>query len=254
MSHPLSAPHRATAERFLGRHPPPGDVLLCAVTGSHLYGFPSPGSDIDLKGIHQAPTAHLVGLHPTRSDHSRLEVFEGVELDLTTHEVAAALRLLLKGNGNMLERIFSPLQLVDSDALPELRALASRSISRASAAHYRGYLKGMRREHARKPGAKTLLSCVRLALTGTLLLQEGVVESDLNSLAVRFDVRDSLELAAFKREHGEKVPPPAALVIALEARLDDLDRLLTRALDRSVLPRSPTNEDEVNDWLVSRRL
>jgi len=248
------APLRATAERFLEARPPPGEVLLCAVTGSHLYGFPSPDSDIDLKGIHQTPTADIVGLYPGRSDHDRLEVFEGVECDLTTHELAAALRLLLKGNGNMLERIFSPLQLVDSAVLPELRELAVRSLSRASAGHYRGYLKGMRREHARKPRAKSLLYCVRVALTGAHLLREGVLESDLTKLADSYGFGDSLELAAFKRENGEKVSPPAALAVALEARLDELDRLLTHALDHSPLPKSPANVDEVNDWLVSRRL
>jgi len=249
----LSVALRATAEAFLAANPPPGEVLVCAITGSHLYGFPSPDSDIDLKGIHQAPTAQVVSLFPGRSDHDRLAVFRGVECDLTTNELAPALRLLIKGNGNMLERIFSPLQLVDTPALHELRALATASLSKASAGHYRGYLKGMRREYRKNPRAKSLLYCVRVALTGAHLLENGVVEADLTALAEPWGFPEALELARFKVKNGEKVAPPAALARSLEARLDELDRLLTDALSRSTLPDRPPNVDALDAWLVGRR-
>ena len=90
--------------RFLAEHPPPGRVLLCEVTGSHHYGFPSPDSDIDLKGVHVAPTRSLLGLSTPRDAHDRLLVFEGTECDLTSNEVGQVLRLVLRGNGNALER------------------------------------------------------------------------------------------------------------------------------------------------------
>lgn len=95
-------PDLQIAGRFLAARPPEGKVLLCAITGSHLYGFSSPDSDIDLKGIHQAPLRSLVGLTRPAETHDRLEVFEGVECDLTTHELGLALSLMLKGNGNVL--------------------------------------------------------------------------------------------------------------------------------------------------------
>ena len=47
-------PDLALARRFVEAHPPPGRVLLCTITGSHNYGFPSPDSDLDIKGIHLA--------------------------------------------------------------------------------------------------------------------------------------------------------------------------------------------------------
>ena len=245
---------RRLSERFLAVHPPPGEVLLCAIAGSHLYGFPSPDSDIDLKGIHQAPTADLLGLFPTRSDHARQEVFDGVVCDLTTHELADALRLIIKGNGNMLERVFSPLQLVDSPALHELRELATESLSKASAGHYRGYLKGMRREYRARPRLKTLLGCVRLALTGVHLLEEGRLEADLTVLASSHGFPAALELAAFKRAHGGTVAPPPELMAGLHARLDELEGMLARSLERSSLPDRPANVDALDAWLVARRL
>ena len=79
--------------------------MLCAVSGAHVYGFPSPDSDLDLKGIHLAPTRELLGLRPDLAVHDLTALHRGVECDLTTNEAGSALSLLLNGNGNMLERI-----------------------------------------------------------------------------------------------------------------------------------------------------
>ena len=46
-------PDLTLARRFVSAHLPPGKVLLCAITGSHHYGFTSPDSDIDIKGIQE---------------------------------------------------------------------------------------------------------------------------------------------------------------------------------------------------------
>ena len=40
------------------------DALFWTVSGSHLYGFPSADSDIDLRGCFRAPLRSLVGLKP----------------------------------------------------------------------------------------------------------------------------------------------------------------------------------------------
>lgn len=98
------------ARAYIAHNPPPGTLLLCGVTGAHLYGFPSPDSDLDLKGIHLVPTVQLLGLEPATPPHDHTEIFQGIECDLTTNEASDALRLLLSGNGNMLERILSPTQ------------------------------------------------------------------------------------------------------------------------------------------------
>jgi uncharacterized protein len=71
--------------------------LAVGVTGAHYCGFPSPDSDLDLKGIHVAPTHEMVALRPPPDTIDFLGIFEGLEIDYTSHELAAALRLLLKG-------------------------------------------------------------------------------------------------------------------------------------------------------------
>ena len=104
-------PDLAVGRRFLVAQGAPG-AFLVGVTGAHYYGFPSPDSDLDLKGIHVAPTREVVSLQPPPDSFDHLGVFEGVEIDYTSHELGMALRLLLKGNGNILERILSPLQVL----------------------------------------------------------------------------------------------------------------------------------------------
>ena len=46
------------------RHPYP--LVFATISGAHLYGFPSPDSDYDLRGCHVLPVREVVGLDPGR--------------------------------------------------------------------------------------------------------------------------------------------------------------------------------------------
>lgn len=240
-------------QRFLGEHPPPGQLLLCAVTGSHLYGFSSPDSDVDLKGIHQAPTTRILSLRPGRANHDVLTDYEGTECDLTTHELAQALKLLLAGNGNMLERIHAPLQLVRTPLVASLQTLSRRILSRACYGHYRGYLQGMKREHTRDGRAKSLLYTYRVALTGVHLLRTGEVEARLPVLACEYGMPEVLELVDYKRATAEKGAGPAGLSAVLREGWPRLEAMLVEARDGSALPEKAHGHDIVDEFLVAQR-
>ena len=45
-------------------HPYP--LVFATISGAHLYGFPSPDSDYDLRGCHVLPVREVVGLDPGR--------------------------------------------------------------------------------------------------------------------------------------------------------------------------------------------
>jgi len=47
--------HRITAAQ-------PYPLLFATISGAHLYGFPSPDSDVDLRGVHVLPLSKVVGL------------------------------------------------------------------------------------------------------------------------------------------------------------------------------------------------
>lgn len=243
-------PDLALARRFLEANPPDGEVILLAVTGSHLYGFPSVDSDLDLKGMHLAPREQLLGLFPPAASHDRLEVFEGVECDLTTHEAGMALSLLLKGNGNMLERIFSPYQVCSPD-VEALRALAGPALSKRVYGHYAGYFKGMRREHATKLRVKTLLYSFRVALTGEHLLRTGEVVAHLPTLMEVYGLPDLAPLIEQKRG-AEKIVMTPQESAPFEAMWEARDAALAQARESSPLPEAP-DPCPLNAWLVERR-
>lgn len=181
--------------------------LVVGVTGAHFYGFPSRDSDLDLKGIHVAPTAHVVSLSPPPETIDVLEVFEGLEVDFTTHEIGLALRLLLKGNGNMLERIVSPWQLVAGDGTEELGRVARAAVSKRFYYHYRGFFRRKCHECAADPvTAKGLLYAYRSALTGIHLLRTGECVGDLTVLAPLHGFDRSLALVEAKRAAAEHDP------------------------------------------------
>ena len=48
----------------VARHPYP--LVFATISGAHLYGFPSPDSDYDLRGCHVLPVQEVVGLDAGR--------------------------------------------------------------------------------------------------------------------------------------------------------------------------------------------
>jgi len=47
-------------KRIVAAQPYP--LLFATISGAHLYGFPSPDSDFDLRGAHVLPLDEVVGL------------------------------------------------------------------------------------------------------------------------------------------------------------------------------------------------
>src|SRR6516164_9177977 len=102
--------------------------LFVTVSGAHLYGFPSPDSDVDLRGAHLLPLRAVVGLDvPGQTVERKLDL-AGVEVELVSHDLGKYLRLLVTNNGYVLEQIFSPLVVLGGAFLEELRPLARRCI------------------------------------------------------------------------------------------------------------------------------
>ena len=60
----LAMMHDHAAQKQVERHPYP--LLFATISGAHLYGFPSPDSDFDLRGVHLLPLTEVVGLKAGR--------------------------------------------------------------------------------------------------------------------------------------------------------------------------------------------
>ncbi len=123
--------------RIADAHPYP--LIFATISGAHLYGFPSPDSDYDLRGVHLLPASELLSLDEPRETIESEGVVDGVELDLVTHDAGKFFRLLLKRNGYVLEQLLSPLVVKTSPEHEELCSLAPSCITRHHAHHYLGF-------------------------------------------------------------------------------------------------------------------
>ena len=226
--------------------------VVVYLSGAHAYGFPSPDSDLDLKAIHVAKTADLVGLTVPAPTFDRAEVIDGVEVDYTSNELAHALSGILAGNGNFLERVLGRMVAHASDLLDELRPIVQRSLSRRVHRHYRGFAQNQLQFLEKEPTAKKLLYVLRTTLTGIHLLETGELEPDLTRLMDAYDVGDAVELVERKRA-GERVGLDPSLIEAWRPRVDGLLGRLDDARERSPLPEEPKNVAEVQDWLIAVR-
>jgi len=230
----------------------PEEHLFVVVAGAHLYGSPSPESDVDLRGCHRLPTAAFFRLDRPSETVERLEVADGREVETVSHEVEKLLRLLLKRNGAILEQIYSPLVLVESPAMAELRELARGCVTRGVYHHYVRLMQGLWREYHRqgKREVKPLLALYRAAMTATHLLCTGEVECRLSRLAERFQTPQVAELLALKAEkEGATVAedmPYLAEIARLGARMES-------AYGESALPEVPANRGALDDFLYRQR-
>ncbi len=238
------------------------DVVLCALTGAHLYGFPSPDSDLDLKGLFLDPAATVLA-HGPRDTVDDTVVREGVELDLTLMEAGHAVSLLVRGNGNLLEQLLGPATVWPTpDAtskalarLESLRALAAAGVHRGYLRHYRGFLRQTIAQHDKAPTIKGWLYSYRVGLTGTHLLRTGELVADVRPLAADRGWSHVAELVAAKAasdEHGgvASVASLGATVAADVARLEaELDDLATS----SPLPEACPHTEDLRAWLVRWR-
>src|SRR5438132_5186974 len=118
-------------------HPYP--LLLATISGAYLYGFPSPDSDFDLRGVHLLPLKEVVGLQIGSETIEKSGVHDGLELDLVTHDAKKFFSLLLKKNGYVLEQVLSPLVVHTTPEHEELREIADQCITRHNADHYFGF-------------------------------------------------------------------------------------------------------------------
>ena len=227
--------------------------LFVTVSGAHIYGFPSPDSDVDLRGCHLLPLRDMVRLATPNETVDRTSIEDGTEVDLVSHEVGKFLRLLIKNNGYVLEQIFSPLVVSGQEFLDRLKPIAGRCITRFHYHHYRGFYGTQRKLLEKEPvkKAKSLLYAYRVLLTGVHLMNTGRIETDIRNLYEESGLNFVPELIASKRE--EKIGLADLDWEFHSSQLDSLERKLEEAFERSSLPET-RDVEAVDQLLVELRL
>ncbi len=234
----------------------PQQLLFLSISGAHIYGFPSPDSDLDLRGTHLLPLEQVVGLAPLDETYELTagEV-RGIELDCVTHDLGKYLRLLTRKNGYILEQILSPLMVYDSGCLEELRRLALGALTRHVVHHYKGFFRNrMKLAMDGQTAVKNVLYLFRVAMSGLFLLRTRRVETNLLGLnEAMFKLPFLEELVQRKVEGREKGLLPEDERQHLLAEAERLAGQLDAAAEASGLPDHPPNLDDINDFLVRTR-
>jgi predicted nucleotidyltransferase len=236
----------------------PYRLLFATISGAHLYGFPSPDSDFDLRGAHVLPLENVVGLDVRDETVEDSHVIEGLEMDIVSHDVRKFFGLLLKKNGYVLEQLYPPLIVHTTPEHMELKAIARGCITRHHSHHYFGFaetqwklfLKGSVRR------AKPLLYVYRVLLTGIHLMRTGEVEANLVTLNKEFRLPYINDLVARKLAGPENSVLNGADVAFHEKEYQCLRGELQAAHEASKLPELPSEATRgaLNDLLVEVRL
>jgi len=251
----------------------PHPLLFATLSGAHLYGFPSPDSDFDLRGVHLLPPRLLLGLdvrdetiewtgNLPRADHPapatagqpRPDATSGeYEIDLVTHDARKFFRLLLQRNGYVLEQLYSPLILHTTPAHAELKDIARGCVTRHHAHHYLGFVRTQWGLFEKERRLKPLLYTYRVLLTGLHLMRTGLIEANLPRLNEDFRLPYLPDLIARKTTGTEKGTLPDADIAFHESECRRLTADLEAARDASPLPDEPSARPALEDLLLRLR-
>src|SRR5579885_2145165 len=236
------------------QHPYP--LLFATISGAHLYGFPSPDSDFDLRGVHLLPLKQVVGLRAGPETIERSGVQDGLEIDLVTHDAKKFFGLMLKKNGYVLEQVFSPLIVHTTPEHAELKEIAAQCITRYHAYHYLGFAETQWKlfEKENPPRVKPLLYVYRVLLTGTHLMQTGVIEANLVRLNETAKLLYLDDLIQQKVTGAEKQRLTEADLRFHREEYERLRDRLQQEHESSGLPEVPRGSAALHDLLVRLRL
>jgi uncharacterized protein len=238
----------------IAAHPYP--LLFATISGAHLYGFPSPDSDFDLRGVHLLPLAEVLGLNPTDETVEKSGFHDGLEIDLVTHDTKKFFALMLKKNGYVLEQLLSPLVVSSTPEHHELKSIAADCITKHHAHHYFGFAQTQWElfRKAEPPHVKPLLYVYRVLLTGIHLMRTGNVEANLVHLNEEFRLPYLPDLITRKLAGPELGTLQAPDLVFHESEYTRLRAVLQTAHEQCHLPEGPRGRAALNDLLIRIRL
>lgn len=235
-------------------HPYP--LLFVTISGAHLYGFPSPDSDFDLRGVHLLPLKEVVGIKSRTETVEKDGVHDGLEIDLVTHDIEKFARMMIRRNGYVLEQLLSPLIVASTPEFANLKDLAPQCITKNHAHHYFGFAATQWRlfEKDNPPRVKPLLYVFRVLLTGIHMMKTGTVEANLVRLNEDAKLNYIDELIDQKLSGPEKGTLTEPQLAFFKTEYERLVKELEMAFHATHLPEVPSCVEELNDLVVSVRM
>jgi len=235
----------------------PYPLLFATISGAHLYGFPSPDSDYDLRGAHVLPLDAVVGLEVRDETVQDERIIDGREMDIVSHDVKKFFGLLLKKNGYVLEQLYSPLVVHTTPEHAELKVASAGAITKHHSHHYFGFAETQWKlfDKERPRRVKPLLYVYRVLLTGIHLMRTGAVNANLAELNIEARLPYIADLIV-RKQSGENTTLEDDDVAFHQREYERLRGELQAAHEASRLIELPseTTRAALNDLLIRVRL
>jgi hypothetical protein len=202
------------------------------------------------------PLETVVSLKEGQQTLEKEGIYDGLEIDLVTHDAAKFFGLMLKRNGYVLEQLLSPLIVFTTPEHDELKSLVPSCITRHHAHHYLGFAATQWKlfEKESPPRVKPLLYTFRVLLTGIHLMKTGEVQANLEELNNSARLSYITDLIDRKRTGAEKGVLDSADMEFYQSEYLRLTRALEQSYEESRLPEIPTGYEAINDLLIRLRL
>jgi predicted nucleotidyltransferase len=255
----------------------PNFVVVTSIVGSHAYSTAGPHSDVDIGGIHVAPTRSFLGCTPAPENVARVSKEDNI--DYASEELGVAVRNLIRGSSHTLERLWSRNHntVFRGRLYYELLDHANALLSRAIGNHYAGHAKGALEQFRKMvraqaayitpadlcpnvPTAKLALSTLRSSLIGLHIMRYGAIELNMTSLTNTFNdmfsgnvyngVCDLINMRRCGEEELSKTAAERVVVWAEHALASLKDAQATSALPYAADAKAIA---EVDEWLYYTR-
>jgi len=241
--------------------------VYIALSGSHLYGFPSKDSDIDIRCSHIVDSKSFFHLSKPSDIIQWKDKIDGIEIEFESQEIQKTIGLAMGNNSNILEHIFSK-NMLNSPPTEYLRLkeLTKQSISKIvfnpyhglAEFNYKKFIESMNPTYRDKL-VKKYLYVIRAYLVGTYALETGEIEPN-----IRFHLKkewhyDSKEDRILINELIDKKEDAEYQITAIDHKRcrEVVARLKGRielAKISSLLPDKPTNQTAWDDFIYNVRL
>lgn len=231
-----------------------GRLFNLYVSGSHLYGWNSKDSDIDIRGNILFEAENFLGLNNPKDV---VEV-KSMDYDIVLFELKKTISLALKGNCNILEEINAPQFYKNADFVT-LKQLINNAFGKKGIYNsYRGLAEFNYKKFI-KQGRNTIkkyLYVFRGLMAGIHCLQTGQVQPDMRELNKQFKIKEVNKLLELKQKGKEEEPlrdlEEGTLDILIKGLFNDIDK----AYLKSKMPERPDKKDveNINKFLINLRL
>lgn len=205
-------------------------LLFASLSGSHVYNSANADSDIDIRGCHVETTENMLSIHPpTLTIERNFGLY-----DVVSHELYKFLSLLLKGNGNLYESLYSPIFLYkNNNYFDELKEIAEKALSKQVYFHYYGFSKHMlihSYNSEERRYRKSVLYLFRNLLSGIHVLEKKEFILNFDVLCNIYDFQPDFHF----------------VTMAYQNQAKELFAQMLDAKERSSLKEKSDSKDEIN--------